>query len=152
VVQMSNNRDFARAIAALSTIESGLIVLIAGNLSAATARELAATRRDGRQGIALLLATSTWGTQAEADHDHPSPAVNGQAGPAAQAGSAPDGLAGHPAVVTDRAETAAAEIVLRAAGWRVVTIDAATPLSLAWQRLPKAGNLPPLASQLDPAS
>ncbi len=60
----SRNQDFARTTAALSTIEGGLLVLIAGRLSADAAREIAATRREGRQGIALLLAVSTWsGTQ-----------------------------------------------------------------------------------------
>ena len=34
-------------------------------------------------------------------------------------------------------ETRAAAAVLRAAGWRVVTVDASTPLALAWQRLPR---------------
>jgi uncharacterized protein (DUF58 family) len=149
VVQVSNNRDFARAIAALTTIESGLIVLIAGELSAQTARELAATRRDGRQGIALLLATSTWATQAgqaQGDHatDRQSPA-DGEAEPPAQARPAPDRHAGN----ADRAETAAAEVVLRSAGWRVVTVNATTPLSVAWQLLPKTGSLPPLADQRD---
>ncbi|HEX5294231.1 MAG TPA: hypothetical protein VFX25_35610, partial [Streptosporangiaceae bacterium] len=35
------------------------------------------------------------------------------------------------------AETAAAEAILRGAGWRVVSIDAATPLAQAWQLLPR---------------
>src|SRR5579875_714911 len=60
VVTLSRNVDFARATTALSTIEGGLLVLIAGRLSADAARELAAARRQGCQGIALLLAVSTW--------------------------------------------------------------------------------------------
>jgi hypothetical protein len=38
------------------------------------------------------------------------------------------------------AETAAAAAVLRAAGWRVVTVDASTPLAVAWQQLPRSGS------------
>jgi hypothetical protein len=143
---VSNNRDFARAIAALTTVEIGLLVLIAGSLSAGVARELAAARRDGRQGIALLLATSTWATQA-------SQAQDGQAGARSpqDAQSQPDlpDRPDRPARSAEHAETTAAEVVLRSAGWRVVTMDASTPLSVAWQRLPKTGNLPPLASQPD---
>ncbi len=146
VVQTSNNRDFARAITALSTIECGLIVLIAGNLSAQTARELAATRKDGRQGIAMLLSVSTWATQAGGGHAADrQPPGDSQAGPAAQPGPAQDGLAGD----ADQAETAAAEVVLRSGGWRVVTVNATTPLSAAWQLLPRTGSIAPLPSQRD---
>ena len=71
VVTMSRNHDFARTTAALSTIEGGLLVLVAGRLSADAAREIATARRHGRQGIALLLAVSTWaasGRTAAAQH------------------------------------------------------------------------------------
>src|SRR5260370_42138792 len=44
VLTTSRNQDFARASAALTTIEGGLIVFIAGHLSAESARDMAATR------------------------------------------------------------------------------------------------------------
>jgi hypothetical protein len=47
------------------------------------------------------------------------------------------------------AETAAAEAVFRAAGWQVVTIEAGTPLAVAWQRLPRAGSYLTSAGQSD---
>ncbi len=63
VVSTSRNHDFARTTAALSTIEGGLLVLVAGRLSVDGAREIATARRHGRQGIAILLAVSTWAAQ-----------------------------------------------------------------------------------------
>jgi len=38
------------------------------------------------------------------------------------------------------AETAAAAAVLKAAGWRVITVEASTPLAVAWQQLPRSGS------------
>lgn len=198
VVSTSRNHDFARTTAALSTIEGGLLVLIAGRLSGDAAREIATARRHGRQGIALLLAVTSWvaqpGRTAEAgssdqarqageaarygvqgQRQMPGPDLyNGARSP--QAGSehgatyplaageavvtpTPDGRAqGQPgqaqpgqgqrgqaqpahvrAARSPSAETAAAAAVLRAAGWRVVTVDATTPLAVAWQQLPRSG-------------
>ncbi len=122
VVRPSHNRDFARTLAPLTTIEGGMIVLIAGRLSEQSARTLAAARRDGRQAIAILLATSTW---------------------AEPSGSRPDEIGPTAARLAETGlpETGPAEAVLRAAGWRVVTVDAGTPLQVAWQRLPRFGSL-----------
>ena len=39
------------------------------------------------------------------------------------------------------AESIAAAAVLRSAGWHVATIDAGTPLAVAWQRLPRAAEM-----------
>jgi len=39
------------------------------------------------------------------------------------------------------AETTAAAAVLRSAGWHVTSIDASTPLAVAWQRLPRAAEM-----------
>ena len=47
------------------------------------------------------------------------------------------GSAGRPA----SAETKAAAAVLRSAGWHVTSIDASTPLAVAWQRLPRAAEM-----------
>ena len=145
VVAMSRNHDFARTTAALSTIEGGLLVLVAGRLTADAAREVAAARRHGRQGIALLLAVSSWASpgrngqdgQASQDGQHQHGNENGRNGrkPMIAAVNTERGTAPAPA-----AETAAAEAILRAAGWQVISIDAATPLAVAWQRLPRFGS------------
>ena len=191
VVTTSRNHDFARTTAALTTIEGGLLVLIAGRLSVENAREIATSRRHGRQGIAILLATSTWAAQpersahgAETDADshagladrggghsqngessHNGTRVRSQKGAgnetngsrgarrsalvaAAEVAGKQDGRAGKMAddssagaAGTDAAvaETAAAAAVLRAAGWRVIAVDATTPIAVAWQQLPRSG-------------
>jgi uncharacterized protein (DUF58 family) len=143
VVNQSRNHDFARMNAALTTIEGGLLVLIAGRLSTDQAREIAASRREGRQGIALLLATSTWAGQPDRSVDR-QPAANmteDTGGPQAAQSASPQPEP-NGAAIRNRApaETAAAEAVLRAAGWRVTTVDANTPLAVAWQRLPRVGS------------
>jgi hypothetical protein len=147
VVTQSRNHDFARMSAALTTIEGGLLVLIAGRLSTDQAREIAAARREGRQGIALLLATSTWASIPDRAGDRQpgtilAESLNG--GPDAESGAVTSSAkpGGNGAAAPDRApaETAAAEAVLRAAGWRVTSVDATTPLAVAWQRLPRLGS------------
>jgi uncharacterized protein (DUF58 family) len=121
VIKTSPGRDLGRGVAALRAGEGGLIVAVMGSLSADSARQLAACRRDQGQAIALLLAVSTWADppQGSAPGD---PARRGAAG-----GNGP----------VSHEETAAAEAVLRGAGWRVASIDAATPLAQAWQLLPR---------------
>jgi len=143
VVSQSRNHEFARMNAALTTIEGGLLVLIAGRLSSDQAREIAAARREGRQGIALLLATSSWASQPDRHGDqqvgtNATEIVNGKSGPASGASEAE----GNGAATAERQwpETAAAQAVLRAAGWRVTTVDSTTPLAVAWQRLPRVGS------------
>jgi uncharacterized protein (DUF58 family) len=123
VIKPSGNHDLSRGLAAMRGAEGGLIVAVCGTMSDDTAAQLAAARRDQCQGIALLLAVSSWAEQ-------PSPGAGGN-------GSQTDGPAiPRPQPVAPQ-ETRAAAAVLRAAGWRVVTIDASTPLALAWQRLPR---------------
>ena len=110
-------------MAAIRSAEGGLIVAVCGTMSDDAAAQLAACRRDQTQGIALLLAVSSWA-------DQPSPGASGNGSlPAGQAVARPQPVAPE--------ETRAAAAVLRAAGWRVVTVDASTPLALAWQRLPR---------------
>ncbi|HET7018320.1 MAG TPA: DUF58 domain-containing protein [Streptosporangiaceae bacterium] len=138
VVGQTRNHDFARTSAALSTIEGGLLVLIAGRLTADQAREIAAARREGRQGIALLLAVSTWAAPPTEQNGHAAAAAAAANGAGAESpASGPVSVAASAAPPT---ETAAAEAVLRAAGWRVATVDASTPLAVAWQRLPRLGS------------
>jgi uncharacterized protein (DUF58 family) len=159
VITTSRNHDFARATAALSTIEGGLLVFIGGRLSTDSAREIATARRHGRQGIALLLATSTWAASAPRngqDDQHPvrsgwvEPAAAGLTAAAATPDSAANGAARNgrkaaTALAASRgsdpaAETAAAAAVFKAAGWQVITADAATPLAVTWQSLPRSGS------------
>jgi uncharacterized protein (DUF58 family) len=137
VIMPSRNQDFARATAALGTIEGGLIVLIAGRMSADAAREIAVARRDGRQGIALLLAVSTWDSQPAANGQQP--AGQQQAGQQ-QAGQQQE-LAGPPSPDHRFGETETAEAVLRGAGWRVISVGATTSLAAAWQQLPRHGGI-----------
>jgi uncharacterized protein (DUF58 family) len=145
VVRHSGNRDLSRATAALRMAEGGLLVVVAGRLSVTEARQLAASRRDGCPAIALLFAVGTW-TQAPSgdprdgqDASQPADAgasVNGQR-PAAYGPPASAPRSGRRAAKPGIAdETAAAAAMLRAAGWRVTTVDATTPLATAWQRLP----------------
>jgi uncharacterized protein (DUF58 family) len=124
VIRPSGHRDLSHGMDALRTGDGGLIIAVTGRLSADAARQLAACRRDQCQGIALLLAVSTWADQANGSHG---PAANG-----ARHNGQGDA---EPSVTHD--ETTVAATVLRAAGWRVVSIDASTPLALAWQRLPR---------------
>jgi uncharacterized protein (DUF58 family) len=165
VITTSRNHDFARTTAALSTIEGGLLVFIGGRLSTDAAREIATARRHGRQGIALLLATSTWAAAtARNGQDDQHPAQNGRVEPDAASltveaakpdiganGAEKNGRKSATALAASRgsdpaAETAAAAAVFKAAGWQVVTADAATPLAVTWQGLPRS------ASQLSAAS
>jgi uncharacterized protein (DUF58 family) len=138
VVRQSGNRDLSHGAGALRAAEGGLVVLVAGRLSAAEARRLAASRRDGCPAIALLLAVSTWGdnqvtgaspvTGREPDE---ASAESGAGGPRAAA------VASNGRKISQPDETAPAAAVLRAAGWRVASVDTNTPLALAWQRLPR---------------
>jgi uncharacterized protein (DUF58 family) len=100
VIQPSRSRDLTAGVAAMRS-GGGLLVAVAGRLTAGTARQLAASRRDSGPAIAVLLAVSTW---------------SNPAGPGS-------------------AETDQAAAILRAAGWRVVCLDASTPLAVAWQQL-----------------
>jgi uncharacterized protein (DUF58 family) len=134
VIRPSGNRDLSGGASSLRTGDGGLIIAITGNLSADAARQLAACRRDQCQAIALLLAVSTWGDQAAAGR---SPAGNGAGG---------RGRTDVEVSVTHE-ETAVAAAVLRSAGWRVISIDATTPLAAAWHRLPRFADQPaPTAS------
>jgi uncharacterized protein (DUF58 family) len=106
VVKPSGGTDLGPGLSAVMPRASGLLIAVAGRLSAAQARSLVASHRAGTPALALLLAVSTW-----------------EAGQR-QAGG-PDG-------------TEEASSVLAAAGWRVTTLRADTPLAAAWQRLHQA--------------
>jgi uncharacterized protein (DUF58 family) len=119
VIKLSRGHDLGPGVAALRS-SSGLLIAVTGRLSPAAARQLAASRRNAGPAIALLLAVSTWSNPAQA-------AEGGRGGPSQAA----------------RAETDQAATILRAAGWRVVCVDASTQLAVAWQQL---GALPSVSS------
>ena len=145
VIRSSSRRSLTTALKELRASGAGVIVAVAGMLTPEEARELAVCRGEGCQGIALLLAVSSWLDQphttrpadghanggATMDAD---PANAGQRASAGQAG-------GGRAMGRAAAETAAATGVLRAAGWHVITLDASTPLFVSWQRLPRAAEM-----------
>ena len=126
VIRMSSRTNLSFALKELRASGAGVIIAVLGRLTSAEAQELAACRTEGSQGIALLLAASSW---ADVDRRH--------AGPAGEDGPAQD-LA---AAERTNAETAAAATVLRRAGWHVTSLDATTPLPAAWQRLPRAAEM-----------
>ncbi len=141
VIRPSGRRTMTTAMKELRASGAGVIIAVTGLLSSAEAIELAACRGEGCQGIALLLAVSSWLDQQQASRppELPGPAESGLAADAAgdrQPEPAARLVSGRPT-----AETAAATGVLRAAGWHVVTLDAATPLAISWQRLPRAAEM-----------
>ncbi len=164
VVRSSANRDLSSGLAGLRAADGGVIVAVTGRLSAAEAKQLAVCRREQCQGIALLLAASTWAVPAPAAPGGRNGKANGNGGNGQQAdggqpgeaaaagngtGSEQASGAGHP---VSHEETAAAAAILRAAGWRVVSVDASTPLALAWQRLPRLADKPAPAAAAPGAS
>jgi uncharacterized protein (DUF58 family) len=103
VIKASRGTELTHGMDRMHGQAGGLLIAVAGRLSPAQARKLAASRRDAGTAMALLLAVPTWAA--------------GLAGP---------GM---------RAEADSAAAILRAAGWRAVTVSADTPLSVAWERL-----------------
>ncbi len=138
VVKTSRGTDLSGGLAAIRASGGGLLIVVAGRLSAATARQLATSRRDGGPAIALLLAVSTWSAPGSRETDSPDLDAPGRdrSGP----GQRPDGErrtaasdpVGQPA---HHAETGQAAALLAGAGWHVVSVDAGMPLATAWQRV-----------------
>jgi len=164
VVRPSSRLNLTRSLQEVRASGAGVIIAIAGRLTVAEAQQLVACRGEGCQGIALLLAVSTWADERRAgqqaggetvpgqDHgagkpESPEPEAAGRNGAVRNGGK--NGAAGiEPA--NAGSEIAAVAAVLRAAGWHVTIIDSGTPLGLAWQRLPRAGEmLAPLAVAAD---
>ncbi len=160
VIKQSRSRDLDAGVAALRGY-SGLIIAVTGRLSAGTARQLATSRREAGPAIAVLLAASTWGPaqdrgsadgRAAPGRDTPRRAAPGRDTP----GRAAPGGAGNARTADGRtadgpgpagaSETDQAAGILRAAGWRVVSIEAGTPLATAWQHLAMFPTAPPPAA------
>jgi uncharacterized protein (DUF58 family) len=139
VIKPSRGSDLGAGTAALRGGSSGLVIAIAGDMSAGVARQLAASRRDAGPAIALLLAVSTWtGPRVQDRAGQTSPPEDHQPGSGQRATNGQRAAAGSGAARrrADRPdETSKAAAILRAAGWRVISIDAATPLAAAWQGL-----------------
>ena len=106
VIRPSRNASLGPGLAQLPMDASGMLIVIAGHLTASQARELATARRASGPAMALLLAVSTW--------------VGERPGAAAPG------------------ETDEASQVLTAAGWRVATVTADMPLTVAWDMLNRA--------------
>ncbi len=110
VIKQSRGTELTRGLDLLREGTGGLLVVVAGRMSVAEARKLAAKRRDSGPAMAVLLAVSTWAVR------HPDDARPDEAeGPAR---------------------------VLRAAGWRAVTVTVDTPLVAAWDQLRAFPGLP----------
>jgi uncharacterized protein (DUF58 family) len=167
VIRPSAKRSLTQSLKELRASGGGVIIAVMGKLSVTEAQQLAACRADGSQGIALLLDVSSWadealrasGQQAMSTPDGTA-AADGRAAEspaaespttdaAAKASPNPPQVRADGTVVAARgsagrpvsAETAAAAAVLRSAGWHVTTIDASTPLAVAWQRLPRGAEM-----------
>jgi uncharacterized protein (DUF58 family) len=141
VIRPSSARTLDRAFKELKVIGAGVIIAVVGRMSQTEARQLAACRTEGAQGIALLLDVATWadtgrrpGVTAALASGEPTAAHSGQvdADEASASAEAPAG---------PTTESAAVASVLLNAGWRVTIIDASTPIALAWQRLPRAAEM-----------
>jgi uncharacterized protein (DUF58 family) len=103
VIRPSRSSTLSDGLAQLPKDNSGLLIAITGHLTAAQARQLAATRHTSGPAMALLLAVSSWTS------DRPANWIAG--------------------------ETDEAAGILTAAGWRVATVTADMPLTVAWEVL-----------------
>ncbi len=149
VVRPSNARTLDRAFKELKVIGAGVIIAVMGRMSQAEARQLAACRTEGSQGIALLLDVATWADAGRRPSPTGSPAIGADATDSASAdvslaeadGDGTRVSGGQRPTSAKAAELAAAATVLRGAGWHVTTVDTETPLAIAWQRLPRAAEM-----------
>src|ERR1039458_4596522 len=94
VIKPSRGTELTNGLDGIHGAAGGLLVAVAGRLTPAQARKLAASRRDVGTAMALLLAVPSWA-----------------------AAAADDGMPD---------ETDGAAAILRAAGWRAVTVSAET--------------------------
>ena len=139
---------------ALGELRGSAVILIAGRLTTAEATQVAALTRDGRPGIAFLLAASTWVRRPDSEptggDEARTPDAAGASAPA-MAGAEPGrfgprpgepsepsepsapGAAGALRAPERFAETDPASAILASAGWRVISAGARTPFATAWQ-------------------
>jgi len=145
IVRPSSQRTLDRAFKELKVVGGGVIIAVMGRLSQAEARQLAACRTEGSQGIALLLDVAAWADSRRGQTSSSSlpvnaadaAGINGRAG--ADGGVTSAASSQRPANQTT--EFSAVAALLRGAGWHVTIVDPDTPLSMAWQRLPRAAEM-----------
>ena len=145
IIRPSSQRTLDRAFKELKVVGGGVIIAVMGRLAQAEARQLAACRTEGSQGIVLLLDVAGWADPGHRPSPLPLPDTDGS-GPAGT-----DELAGiiigsrdaadvqRPAGETSELGSAAA--ILRGSGWHVTVVNPDTSLSMAWQRLPRAAEM-----------
>jgi uncharacterized protein (DUF58 family) len=141
VIRVSANRDLTRAMKELRASQAGVIIAVMGRLTSAEAKQLAASRTEGSQGIALLLAVSSWADEQQKAERAGLSDDKPPAGLAADGDQPLSREQEHSGAVRAAAETAAAATVLRQAGWHVTALDVTTPVAVAWQRLPRAAEM-----------
>jgi uncharacterized protein (DUF58 family) len=145
IIRPSSQRTLDRAFKELKVVGGGVIIAVMGRLSQAEARQLAACRTEGSQGIALLLDVAAWTDPRRRPSPAAAPAFDAEGVVSAdgQAGAGDDRKS--PALdqpgASPTTESATVAAILRSAGWHVTTLDPDTPLSMAWQRLPRAAEM-----------
>lgn len=145
IIRPTSMRTLDRAFKELKVVGGGVIIAVMGHLSQAEARQLAACRTEGSQGIALLLDVAAWADGRR--HANPPASVAGEGADPVSANGQPEaGPDGHGAGDTRRptsppTESASVAAILRGAGWHVSTVDTDTSVSMAWQRLPRAAEM-----------
>jgi len=145
VIRPSSLRTLDRAFKELKVVGGGVIIAVMGRLSQPEARQLAACRTEGSQGIALLLDVVAWADTRR----RPSPVsplaieADDSVGIDAPAGADGHGMdvASGQRPPSQPTELATAAAILRAAGWHVTIVSPDSPLSMAWQRLPRAAEM-----------
>jgi len=145
IIHPTSMRTLDRAFKELKVVGGGVIIAVMGHLSQAEARQLAACRTEGSQGIALLLDVAAWADRR--GRIGPPASVDGEAGDLmsangqAEAGHESQGAADTRRPASQPAESAPVAAILRGAGWHVTTVDTDTSVSMAWQRLPRAAEM-----------
>jgi len=145
IIRPSSQRTLDRAFKELKVVGGGVIIAVMGRLSQAEARQLAACRTEGSQGIALILDVACWVDPKQRPSPPTSPVIEGADQPSANghAGATDhgsDAASGH-SPASQPSELATAAALLRGAGWHVTIVDPDTSLSMAWQRLPRAAEM-----------
>ena len=143
IIRPSSQRTLDRAFKELKVVGGGVIIAVMGRLSQTEARQLAACRTEGSQGIALLLDVAAWADPKRRPSPAPAIDVAGVITAEAQPGARDDSKPSAPGQpgASQPTEAASVAAILRAAGWHVTTLDPDTSLSMAWQRLPRAAEM-----------
>jgi uncharacterized protein (DUF58 family) len=136
VIKPSRSHDLTRGMQELRAANAGVIIAIMGRLTEENARQLAVCRTEGSQAIALLLAVSTWADHGRTPQRPSETAADADPAVLAVSNGSSNGTGARPPD-----ETGPVAAILRAYGWHVVSVEATTPLEVAWQRLPRAAEM-----------